>query len=68
MNEPIDDFVQRMKGTLQIPSDCPVDKIKVPYGYGGSDEYGRPTFGAITFEKEYIGDLCIGWKLIDDEN
>ena len=68
MEKTFDETLQRLKGELPIPSDISTHLIRVPYRvYGFDFETGCPQYGSITFEKEYMDNICIGWKLHDVE-
>jgi hypothetical protein len=66
MKETFYETVNRLKAELPIPSEVDYDSCVVPYGINGFDwEAGAPNYGKITFEKEYLDGMCIGWKLSD---
>jgi hypothetical protein len=59
------DKVNRLKAELPIPSDVDCEYCSVQYMIDQSldSDIGCPNFGQITFEKEYLDGMCIGWTL-----
>jgi hypothetical protein len=57
------DYVNKLKGTLPLPSECQGDLV-IPYGvYGYDAELGCPMYGSITFTRDIHDGIVIGWKL-----
>jgi hypothetical protein len=65
MEETFYDKVNRFKCELPIPSEVDCEYCAVPYLITQSldSDFGCSSFGQITFEKEYLDGICIGWKL-----
>ena len=62
--ETFEETVNKFKAKLPIASEVNYDSVVFPYTITGYDWSVRaPTFSKITFEKEYLDGICIGWKL-----
>jgi hypothetical protein len=59
--------VNRLKAELPIPSEVDGESCAVHYVINPSldSDIGGYSLGQITFEKEYLYGMCIGWKLSD---
>jgi hypothetical protein len=67
MEETFYETVNRLKAELPVPSEVDGESCAVQYMIRQSldSDIGCPSFGQITFEKEYLDGMCIGWKLSD---
>ena len=65
----------RIREKLPLPSEELCNKICIPVMHSNPNESGKdtpyffscpPEFDQIIFVKEYVDNICIGWKISDD--
>lgn len=64
-----EDIVDMARSKLPLPSECEMPNIDIPVYIGIGLEFLYSTgYVILTFTKEYVGPICIGWKLTHYNN